>query len=128
MKKPHEFLGLGLAVVMVAAASAGGPPQSATADVDTTRLADPIVNQSAGIRVGEFVLISGGARDLRLLEDIAVEVRKLGAHPVITIGSDRLTRKMYEDVDARFDAQQPEFNLRLAEIINAPMATEDRHE
>ena len=119
MKRPYESLGLGLAVVMVAAASAGGPPQSATADVDTTRLADTIVNQSAGIRVGEFVLITGGTRDMRLLEDIAVEVRKLGAHPVITIGSDRLTRKMYEDVDARFDAQQPEFNMRLAEIIDA---------
>jgi leucyl aminopeptidase (aminopeptidase T) len=104
---------------MVAAASAAGPPQSATADVDTTRLADTIVNQSAGIRTGELVLISGGARDMQLLEDVAVKVRKLGAHPVITIGSDRLTRKMYEEVDARFDAQPPEFNMRLAEIIDA---------
>ncbi|MHC4710047.1 MAG: aminopeptidase, partial [Planctomycetota bacterium] len=124
MRRPYELLGIGLAVVMVAAASGGGPPQPATADADTTKVADTIVNQSAGIRVDELVLISGGARDMRLLEDIAVEIRKLGAHPVITIGSDRLTTKMYEEVDARFDAQPPQFSMRLAEIIDAMISVD----
>jgi leucyl aminopeptidase (aminopeptidase T) len=119
MKRPYGILGAGLAVVVVAAAWAGGPPESATADIDTAKVADTIVKQSASIRVGELVLITGGTRDMRLLEDIAVEVRKLGAHPVITIGSDRLTKKMYEDVDEQFDAQEPQFNMRLAEIIDA---------
>ncbi|MHC4218888.1 MAG: aminopeptidase, partial [Planctomycetota bacterium] len=70
-------------------------------------------------RVGELVLIIGGARDMRVLEDVAVEVRKLGGHPLITVGSDRLTKKMFEDVDEQFDTQEPAFNMRLAEIIDA---------
>ncbi len=107
-----------ISALFLALALAGAGPSDPAAS-DTAAIAGRIVNQSASIRYGEMVLIEGGARDLQLLEDIAVEVRKQGAHPLIVIGSDRLTRRLYTDVDERFDEQQPAFDLRLAEIIDA---------
>ncbi|MGE5447968.1 MAG: hypothetical protein ACM3PR_06370, partial [Bacteroidales bacterium] len=65
---------------------------------DTEALAQKLVNQCAHIKEGEFVMISGGVRDLQLLEDIAVNVRKLGAFPLVSIESDRMTRRMYTEV------------------------------
>ncbi len=119
MTKPLSVLGLGLGTLLVGVTAGAGPQQSATATIDTNRIAARIVNQSAGIRPGELVLIEGGTRDQKLLEDLAVEVRKLGAHPLIAIGSDRLARRMFVDVDEQFDTQEPQFFARLAEIVDA---------
>ncbi len=120
MKKPlRGVLGIGLGALLVGVTAGAGPRESATATVDTGQVAATIVNQTAGIRRGELVLIEGGTRDLKLLEDLAVEVRKLGAHPLIVIGSDRLDRRMFMDVDKRFDSQEPKFAAQLAETIDA---------
>ncbi len=118
MKEPLGVL-LGLGTLLVGVTAGAAPQESATATVDTGQVAATIVNQTAGIRRGELVLIEGGTRDQKLLEDLAVEVRKLGAHPLIVIGSDRLDRKMLVDVDKRFDSEEPKFAARLAEIIDA---------
>ncbi len=119
MTNTLRVLGLGLGAALVSVTAGAGPQPSATATVDTGRIAATIVNQSAGIRPGELVLIEGGTRDQKLLEDLAVEVRKLGAHPLIAIGSDRLDRRLFVDVDEQFDMQEPEFFGRLAEFIDA---------
>lgn len=86
---------------------------------DTEALAQKLVNQCAHIQEGDFVLISGGVRDLRLLEDVAVNVRKLGAFPLLTIESDRMTRRMFTDVPEKYDTQQPEATLKLLGIVDA---------
>jgi leucyl aminopeptidase (aminopeptidase T) len=126
MTRPYRILGLGLGAMLAGVAFGLGPPESATADVDTAKIADTIVNESANIRVGEMVIVNGGIRDQRLLEDIAVEIRKLGAHPLITMSSDRLARKMFTDVDQRFDAQERAFQMRLAETIRAMITVDYR--
>ena len=59
--------------------------------------------QAGMVKEGDKVLITGGVRDAALLEDIAIEARKLGAHPLITISSDRLVRRSYEEVPTAFD-------------------------
>ncbi len=119
MNTPLRVMGLAFGVVLVGVTAGAAPQESATTTIDTGRIAATIVNQSAGIRPGELVLIEGGTRDQKLLEDLAVEVRKLGSHPLIAIGSDRLSRKLFVDVDKRFDTQEPLFALRLAEIVDA---------
>ena len=88
-------------------------------NVDYEALAQKLVNQCANIQEGDLVAIYGGVRDFELLENIAVNVRKLGAFPLVTVGSDRMTRRMYDDVPPKYDSQVPEFNLKLAQIINA---------
>jgi hypothetical protein len=45
-------------------------------------VAEKVVAQSAGVKDGDLVMISGSDEDLPLLEDIAVEVRKRGADAI----------------------------------------------
>lgn len=86
--------------------------------IDYEALAQKLVNQCAGVKEGEVVLISGGVKDIELLEDIAVNVSKLGAFPMISVGSDRLTRRMYTDVPAKYDSQYPLLTMKLLDFTN----------
>ena len=99
-------------------ANAQNPPGKAVA-VDYEALAQKLVNQCGHIQEGEIVLINGSVRDLELLENIAVNVRKLGAFPLLTVGSDRLTRRMYTEVPVKYDSQTPELDLKFCEFANA---------
>jgi aminopeptidase len=107
-----------LLFVVVASFDAVGQ-QSAPKTVDKQALAERIVKQSAGVHEGELVLINGGMRDLELLEELAVAVRKQGAFPMISIGSERLLRRTFETVPAKYDSQVPEFDLKLANMVDA---------
>jgi len=86
---------------------------------DFTTLADKLVNQCAGIHEGDMVLIRGGVRDAKLLEDIAIDCRKLGAFPEIILGSDRMIKLYYTNVPSKYDSQVPQFDLLLANNITA---------
>jgi leucyl aminopeptidase (aminopeptidase T) len=59
--------------------------------------------QAGMVKQGDKVLITGSIRDAALLEDIAVEAMRVGAHPLITLTSDRILRRSYDEVPARFD-------------------------
>jgi leucyl aminopeptidase (aminopeptidase T) len=87
-------------------------------------LARKLVAESAGIREGELVQLAGCPADVGLLEDLAVAVRRQGAHPLITLGSDRLARRLYDEVPARFDSQPAAWDLKLAGLIDARIQTE----
>lgn len=103
--------------LLIFSMAGNAPRKDPTTDYD--KLAASIVNQGAGIHEGEIVLVTGSVRDAELLEDIAVQVRKAGAFPLVTIGSDRLTRRMYTDVDAKYDSQEPKLDLKLFGMIDA---------
>ncbi|MCH8824534.1 MAG: aminopeptidase [Planctomycetes bacterium] len=122
MVRKCRIVGLGLGILAVGVASGLVAQQPAT--TNTANVADTLVNQCANIRFGELVLIKGGTRDQQMLEDIAVEVRKLGAHPLITIGSDSLTHKMLTEVPAKFDTQDPSFALKMAETVDAVISVD----
>jgi len=109
------------------------PPNSdrlLLADVDLAEIARMLVNQSARVKEGEFVHINGGVRDLELLEDVAIATRRLGAWPLVTLSSDRMTRLMYDDVPASFDDQRPELAVRMVGLfpvnINISFSENDR--
>ena len=95
-----------------------------TQSVDYEELAQRLVIQCANIHEGENVVITGGLRDIELLENIAVNVRKTGAFPLIAVGSDRLTRRMYEDVPEKYDSQVPDFDMKLSGFVNAQIAVD----
>jgi leucyl aminopeptidase (aminopeptidase T) len=102
---------------LVATVAAARPPES-------DALAKKLVDDCAGITSGQFVIVSGSTRDATLLEDIAVAVRQAGAFPIITYGSDRLTRRLYDDVPARHDSQVNEAWLKLASAMDAEISVE----
>ena len=109
-----------VAGVLWVGTSAVGQVSTAEAQgVNYEILAQKLVTQCAGIQEGDLVRISGGIRDFELLEDLAVHVRKLGAFPLITLSSDRMTRRMYDDVPEVYDVQTPDFEVKLASTVNA---------
>lgn len=91
---------------------------TAVAPTDLEQLAERLVNQSAAVKEGEIVYISGRAQDAELLENIAVHVRRQGAFPLIGYSSDRLARRMFFDVPEKYDAQADRAGIELAELID----------
>lgn len=123
LKRMFATVGAVLALGLLVISMEGSSPQKGTS-TDHEALAQKLVNQCASIREGDQVLIFGGARDVELLENLAVHVRKLGAFPLVTFGSDRMTRRMYTDVPTKYDSQTPEFNLKLANLITAQIGVD----
>lgn len=122
-KRALAAMGVALAAVLLAILIAGGSPQQGTG-TDYEALAQKLVIQCASIHEGELVLVFGGVRDVELLENIAVHVRKLGAFPLVTLGSERMTRRMFDYVPAKYDSQTPEFALELANLVTAQIGVD----
>jgi leucyl aminopeptidase (aminopeptidase T) len=85
---------------------------------DLEKLAERLVTQSAGVKEGEVVHVSGGPENIELLEDIAVQVRKVGAFPLVTVNTDRMAKRMYTDVPEKYDSQTNQRDLKLADVVN----------
>lgn len=111
-------LALALVVGLVTVSTAEQMPREGV-DVDYEALAEKLVTQCATIQEGDLVRISGGARDIELLENLAVHVRKQGAFPLVTLLSDRMTRRMYDDVPEEYDIQTSDFGVKLASMVTA---------
>jgi aminopeptidase len=97
---------------------------SPTRPAEYRSAAEKVVAQIAGVNDGDLVLISGSDEDLPLLEDIAVEVRKRGADPLVTVASQRLGRRFYDEVPAKYDGRLPEMDMKLVGMIDVFISTE----
>jgi leucyl aminopeptidase (aminopeptidase T) len=95
-----------------AAAAPTKPP------TDLEQLAGRVVTQSAGVKEGEVVLVNGQPTDTELLEDLAVNIRKAGAFPIVTFDTDRLDKRMFFDVPPKYDSQQDKAAMALAGLAD----------
>ncbi len=100
-----------------AAKTAAGAP-------DFEAIANRVVTQVAGVKEGDVVFISGSPRDMELLEDLAIDTRKVGAFNLLMAGTDRLAKKYYEEVPEKYDTQAPDFDLKLATMPNVSIAVD----
>jgi leucyl aminopeptidase (aminopeptidase T) len=91
---------------------------------DFKSVAAKVVQQSAGVREGDIVLIAGSDEDLPLLEDIAIEVRKVGGQPLVTVNTVGFNRRTYDEVPARYDSQTPRLAMKLTEMEDVFISTE----
>jgi leucyl aminopeptidase (aminopeptidase T) len=128
MYAKHLVLLGGIVLAGLACLTPAAVAQKDGKDRDFEALAQNVVTRSARIAEKDLVQINGSLKDAALLEALAVHVRKQGGHPLITVGSDRLTRRLFDDVPAKFDAQTPEFALKMAGIINASINIESQDE
>ena len=87
-----------------------------TAPTDQKALSNRLVTQVAGVKEGDIVFITGGVRDLELLEDLVTDTRKVGAFPLLTVNSDRIGKKYFEEVPEKYDNQSPDLDLKLATL------------
>jgi aminopeptidase len=123
-----------VAAAMLAGSCAPQPPAQATPQnltsesakpatkappTDLEKLAERLVTQSAAVKEGEVVHVAGGPENIELLEDIAVQVRKAGAFPLVTVSTDRMSKRMFTDVPEKYDSQLNQRDLKLAGVIDA---------
>ena len=87
-------------------------------------IAEKVVGQSAGVKEGDLALLFGSEEDLPLLEDVAVQIRKQGGSSIVTIATNKLNRRLYDEVPAKYDTVPPEGMLKLAGIIDVVIGTE----
>jgi leucyl aminopeptidase (aminopeptidase T) len=105
-----------LVVTVLATASVAIAQQS---EADFEAIANRLVNQCAAIQENDLVMISGRPDDMELLENVAIHVRKLGAFPLISVSTDSLTRRMYDEVPAKYDTQTPALAMKMANMLDA---------
>jgi leucyl aminopeptidase (aminopeptidase T) len=91
---------------------------------DSDAVATNVVTSAASVREGDLVLISGAARDQRLLEDLAVQVRRQGAFPFVELNSDRMARRLVVDVPEQYDTQAPELGMKLVEMFDVMISVD----
>jgi len=99
-------------------------PAVFAAPPDTDAVAQRLV-AAAAVKEGEVVAISGQAHSAQLVEDIAVNVRRLGAFPLVFYSSDRLSKRMFFDVPAKYDAQSDALDMKLVELIDVRISVSD---
>ncbi|AKC87026.1 hypothetical protein WQ53_10005 [Pseudoxanthomonas suwonensis] len=86
--------------------------------MDLQALAHRVVTQSAGVKEGDAVLITGRHQDAELMEDLAVEVARVGGYPMIEYGSDRLARRLFFDVPEKYDAREDALLAKLVDTFD----------
>ena len=114
---------LGACAPKPAAETAGAPAATVPSAADRAAVAQAMA-KAAMIKPGDRVLVSGSVRDNDLLEDLAVETMKLGGQPLIAIGSDRLTRRSYDEVPASFDNAAPALGVALANAFDVQLTVD----
>lgn len=92
--------------------------KTSAAPTDLKALAAKIVNQSAAVKEGEIVLVSGAVRDLELLENIVTEVQKVGGEPLLTLNSEKVAKRSFTDVPEKFDTQESKLGMAIAKTAN----------
>jgi aminopeptidase len=90
--------------------------KTSTGAPDKEAISNRIVTQVAGIKEGDVVFIAGSARDLELLENLAIDSRKVGAFTLLQLVSDRMAKKYYQEVPEKYDTQSPDLELKLAAL------------
>ena len=76
------------------------------------------------VKTADKVLISGSVRDYALLENLAVETMKTGGQPLISMGSEQLGRRSYDEVPASYDNLPQTLNLALVNTFEVQLSVD----
>lgn len=76
------------------------------------------------IKTGDKVLIVGSVRDAPLLEHVAIETMKVGGDPLVTLSSEALIRRSYDEVPSTYATRTSALNLALVEVFDAQIAVD----
>lgn len=93
-------------------------PTTKTVPTDLKELARKLVTQSAGVKEGEIVLIGGSPRDMELLENIVIEVEKVGGYPLLNVFNESMAKRSFSEVPEKYDAKEPKLGMALAKLAN----------
>jgi len=118
MKRKTGLLALGSFVLLLSAflLLSQAEPQ---VKVDYEAIAQKLVTQCAAVQEGEMVFIEGGSKDFELLEDIAVNVNKVGGRQLLSVSSDRLDRRWWTEVPEKYATQSREPWVKFWNLFSA---------
>ena len=105
-------------LMLVSAPALAGQAPAAEPKPPVRDLARKLVVESAGVKQGDLVLVTGTFEDRELLEDLAVAIRRAGANPLVLVDSDTLLRRYYSEVPEKYDSQAAAVSARLAETVD----------
>jgi aminopeptidase len=78
----------------------------------------PKLVQSAGIKAGDLVTISGGLLMVREMEALGLAVQKAGGRPILLLDSPRLTQNLYAEVPQQYiDKQSTSYEKFAAQNV-----------
>ncbi|NJN82926.1 MAG: aminopeptidase [Caldilineaceae bacterium] len=98
-------------------------------DPRVDRLADILVNYSAEVRPGDWVLVKGGVLALPLIDEVVKYVVRAGGHPSVTLLSDSIDEVILREASAEQLGWVSPFEEKMARdmdvriIIRAPSNT-----
>ena len=78
--------------------------------------------QAGMVKTGDKVLITGSVRDETLMEHIAIETMKAGGQPMISLASDNLTRRSFDEVPAIYDTLPPTLGLAIVNTFDVQIS------
>jgi leucyl aminopeptidase (aminopeptidase T) len=76
------------------------------------------------VGTGDKVQISGSVRDNQLLENLAVETMKAGGQPLITVFSEQLGRRAYDEVPVSYDSEPQTLGIALANAFDVQLSVD----
>lgn len=85
---------------------------------DWTQLSKRIVNETAGIKASDVVLISGGKHTMPLMEQVAAEVHRKGGMPLMVVESDVALRALWYDKPEATLAEYPAHMIELFKEVD----------
>ncbi|MFW5953088.1 MAG: aminopeptidase [Candidatus Natronoplasma sp.] len=87
-------------------------------EVDLEEIAEKIVNKCMRVEEDEVIMVGGGTHNFELVENIAVNIKKNGAFPVIRASTERLAKKMTQEVDKEILEKTPEYMIRWLDDVD----------
>jgi leucyl aminopeptidase (aminopeptidase T) len=82
------------------------------------QFASKLVREVLHARTGDVVVLFADPSSMTLIEDIATNLREVGAFCIVDMGSNRRARLYYQNVPEKYDAQERKDLVKLAEIAN----------
>jgi aminopeptidase len=103
--------------------AAANPVAPAAPKPDLKKLAASMVKAGL-VKPGDKVMITGSPRDGELLDELAIETMKAGGQPLISIWSEKLTHRSYDEVQETYDAQVPSLVVALNDMIDVTLSVD----
>jgi aminopeptidase len=88
-------------------------------------IAKAIINVNLGVKRKDIVTISAGPKSLEFAEALAYEASMKGAQPSISYGSDKLSLKVYRDINPRFLKDWPRLADILSKVVDVSITIDD---
>jgi hypothetical protein len=97
--------------------------EAAAPSADLKAVASAMV-RAGMVGTGDKVQIFGSVRDNQLLENLAVETMKAGGQPLITVFSEHLGRRSYDEVPASYDNQPQTLGMALVNTFDVQLSVD----